>query len=138
AGGGPADCELARGEQSEYAQLALAELGVPSRLVGENAAVAGSAVLAAFDAPAALQPGESVDVTARLRGPGSVQLVLNGEAVPAESSGETVRYAGPALPPGVHVFEARVLDADGQEVHRAGRVVRVGAAPRLLRVGMDD
>lgn len=130
-------------------------LGVPceAHIYGEDAA-RESWALGAIHAPLTLKPGEALDAAidvfvsdgAPLAGgidnaAGTVVVKVNGNEVGRIARKDAgVQAALPAmnLPQGRHVITCELLgDSSGTVIQRVGHVVRVGAPPRLLAVGLD-
>jgi hypothetical protein len=114
------------------ARDAVRALGIPATAVWPDDAPDDAPVLIGMDAPRHVQPGEPVDVMIDARG-GTLELLVNGE-VHGHDSG-VARLTG--LEPGRHVVEARLLDSNGRELQRLGRVVRVSEPPLLLTLGLE-
>lgn len=91
-------------------------------------------VLTGIDAPLAVRPGEPFRVEPGVAGPAKeVRMFLNGEALEIADGRATVRTDRP----GRHILESVLLDGNGVELQRTGRVFRVGDKPNVLALGLS-
>jgi hypothetical protein len=115
------------------ARDAVQALGVPATAHWPDDAIGDAPVLAGLVVPRHVQPGEPVEVSFQTRGDGRVELLVNGVA----HGHDLGRALLSGLAPGRHVVEARLLDSNGRELQRLGRVVRVSEPPLLLTIGLE-
>lgn len=136
----PVRCQVAgQGPDAALARDAVAALGVPCDLVAPPPAQSVlPPALVGLEAPSVLQPGEPLLARVKVAGNAAVTLLLDGAQLPVQFvQGVLQAQAGPQQP-GVHVLEAVLRDAAGNELQRMGHVLRVGERPRLLLLGMTD
>lgn len=122
-------------EQATRTRDALLALGMPTSAHWTEPQLAQAPLISSIDAPASLQPGEAAiaEVQAQV-GDARLSVALDGHELPHQNG--RVEFLGAS--PGRHVLEAVLIDAEGNELQRAGHVIRVSEKPRLLMLGLSD
>lgn len=120
-------------EEATRARDAVLALGLPCTAHWPEENVLPSPMILHIDAPTTLQPGEAgkISVSAFLAG-ATLKVLLDGAELPHKSGKAEFRLDKP----GVHLLEAVLYDAHGNELQRDGAVVRVGEPPVLLMLGL--
>ena len=137
--GKPPTATLVYSEDALEAQAtsdAVEAMGVPSEVSALAPPPVGPAtVLTGIEAPITVKPGEAFIAKVGLAGPGA-KLVVTLDGRPLEQPAG--KYEIRTEVPGKHLLEAVLLDADGNELQRAGHVFSVGERPTALAVGMTQ
>ncbi len=123
--------------EANYARALMKAMGIPCEVYYHTDAADAQIALGEIQAPLTLQPGEALDAFVQSFGASPQKLVarVNGrEAGPIENG----RLPNVALAPGRHVISVELLGPNGEVLQRVGHVLRVGAPPRLLAVGVDS
>jgi hypothetical protein len=115
-------------------QARLEALGVPCRTVFTPRPGAPDApVLTGIEAPQSVQPGEAFHARVAVGGAGATfHLTLDGKPVALTDGLAELRVDEP----GRHVLEAVLRDEEGNELQRAGHVLRVGERPLALAIDL--
>jgi uncharacterized membrane protein len=122
-----------------YARDLVRAIGHPCEAIIMEDARGDAWALGEIQAPSTMQPGEALDAALDVFGPelpagASVELSVDGRKFGKIAGGQLPNLS---LPTGRHVLTIELLDATGKVIQRVGHVVRVGAQPRLLAVGLD-
>lgn len=128
---------------SRHACALIRGLDVPCRaVVAPRDVQRGDVLLGPWLAPASLAPGEAFDGSLALVGSATVRLrfAVNGRELDVREvqAPAQVAFPRPELSPGRHVLTVELIAGDGSVAQRLGHVVRVGAPPRLLAMGLDE
>lgn len=123
-------------DEANYARGLMDAMGIPCEVHYYKEMTGEQSLLGEIRGPVIAQPGEALEATIEVFGASPHKLVakIDGRDAGPIRNG---RLPGVGLTSGRHVISVELLDGNNEVLQRVGHVVRVGAPPRLLAVGLD-